>query len=144
MIRKSVLRQTSTFSVFALFMTALLIFSGDAYARLVPAKAQGKQTASQKSQVSAIIAARFLEQSSWGPTPATIAAVQSAGLQGYLQQQFAAPISTYATPGLKDKLVVVQNNFFVHALRGQDQLRQRVSMDGLSIYGVLVSVAGAL
>jgi uncharacterized protein (DUF1800 family) len=128
MIRKSVLRQRSTHSVFALCITALLISASGAYAGSVPVKARGKQAVSRKDQVSPIVAARFLEQSSWGPTPATIAAVQSAGLTGYLEQQFAAPISTYATPGTKDKLVVVQNNFFANALQGQDQLRQRVSM----------------
>ena len=36
------------------------------------------------AQVSAMAAARFLEQSSWGPTPATIAQVQQAGLAGIL------------------------------------------------------------
>ncbi len=79
------------------------------------------------SQVSAITAARFLEQSSWGPTPTTIAQVEQLGLQAYLQQQFSAPISTYPTPGAGAKFVVDQNQFFVNAMQGQDQLRQRVS-----------------
>lgn len=79
------------------------------------------------NQASAASAGRFLEQASWGPTPSTIAQVQQVGLQAYLQQQFSAPISTYTTPGATDKLNVVQNQFFVNAMQGQDQLRQRVS-----------------
>jgi uncharacterized protein (DUF1800 family) len=81
---------------------------------------------------SAMAAARFLDQASWGPTPATIAQVQTAGLQGFLQQQFSAPISTYATPPPVKfpniaSLGPLQNTFFVNAMQGQDQLRQRVS-----------------
>jgi uncharacterized protein (DUF1800 family)/sugar lactone lactonase YvrE len=78
-------------------------------------------------QVSAQVAARFLEQSSWGPTPATIAQVQQIGLQAYLQQQFNAPVSTYPTPATGAGLTSVQQQFFVNAMQGQDQLRQRVS-----------------
>jgi uncharacterized protein (DUF1800 family) len=80
-----------------------------------------------QDQVSAGVAARFLEQASWGPTPATIAQVQQSGLQGYLTQQFSAPVSTYKTPGPNDSLTMVQNQLFANATKGQDQLRQRVS-----------------
>jgi uncharacterized protein (DUF1800 family) len=79
------------------------------------------------NQASSASAARFLEQSTWGPTAASIAQVQASGLQGYLQQQFSAPISTYPALGPTDPLGVVQNQFFANALQGQDQLRQRVS-----------------
>lgn len=79
------------------------------------------------NQASAISAARFLEQSSWGPTPATIAQVQQIGLQAFLQQQFSAPVSTYPTPSAGQTLTPVQNQFFVNAMQGQDQLRQRVA-----------------
>ncbi len=82
---------------------------------------------SQGNQVTAAVASRFLEQASWGPTPATIAQVQQAGLQGFLTQQFSAPVSTYKRPGPKDDLTFVQKQFFVNATQGQDQLRQRVS-----------------
>ena len=79
---------------------------------------------SAQAQVSAQVAARFLEQSSWGPTSATISQVQASGLQSYLQQQFAAPVSTYP---VATTLASAQQQFFVNALQGQDQLRQRVS-----------------
>jgi len=77
--------------------------------------------------VSAAVAARFLEQSSWGPTPQTLAQVQQVGLQGFLNQQFSLPVSSYATPGTNDDLRFVQKQFFVKAAQGQDQLRQRVA-----------------
>jgi len=77
--------------------------------------------------VSAAVAARFLEQSSWGPTPQTIAQVQQAGLQSFLDQQFSLPVSGYGTPGANDDLRFVQKQFFVKAAQGQDQLRQRVA-----------------
>jgi uncharacterized protein (DUF1800 family) len=89
--------------------------------------ALAEQVSAGQDQVTAAVASRFLEQSSWGPTPTTIAQVQQAGLQGYLTQQFAAPVSTYKTPGTKDDLTFVQKQFFVSATQGQDQLRQRVS-----------------
>jgi len=85
------------------------------------------QVSSQGNLVDAGVAARFLEQSSWGPTPATIAQVQQSGLNGYLAQQFSAPVSTYKTPGANDDLRFVQKQFFVSAAQGQDQLRQRVA-----------------
>jgi len=74
--------------------------------------------------VSAAVSARFLEQSSWGPTAATIAQLQQADLPTFLQQQFSAPISTYPTPS---SFSAVQQQFFLNAMNGQDQLRQRVS-----------------
>jgi uncharacterized protein (DUF1800 family) len=86
-----------------------------------------EQVSSLQNQVTAAVASRFMEQASWGPTTNTIAQVQQSGLQGYLTQQFSAPVSTYKTPGPKDDLTFVQKQFFVSATRGPDQLRQRVS-----------------
>jgi len=111
MIGKSLHQQASSFRVLAFCLTALLLLS-----------------VASSAQVTSAVAARFLEQSSWGPTPASIAAVQQAGsLQAYLQQQFNAPVSTYTTPSSTQKIDFVQNQFFVNAINGQDQLRQRVS-----------------
>lgn len=80
-----------------------------------------------QDQLTASVASRFLEQASWGPTSTTIAQTEQLGFQGYLSQQFSAPVSTYKTPGSKDDLTFVQKQFFVNAMQGQDQLRQRVS-----------------
>ena len=40
---------------------------------------------------------RFLEQATWGPTPTLIEHVQAVGFESYLDEQFAAPISSYPT-----------------------------------------------
>ena len=78
--------------------------------------------------VSGIAAVRFLEQTSWGPDPASIARVQQVGFEQYLEQQFAAPASTYPDyPESELGLTRVQHRFFQNALTGPDQLRQRVA-----------------
>ena len=48
-------------------------------------------------------------------------------MQAFLNEQFAAPISTYPAPASTDDMTVVQKRFFTNALTGQDQLRQRVA-----------------
>ncbi len=77
--------------------------------------------------VNAMSAARFLEQSTWGPTPQLIAHVQQVGFQDFLREQFSAAASTYPAPASTDDMSFVQKRFFVNALQGQDQLRQRVA-----------------
>src|SRR5262249_61881358 len=85
------------------------------------------QVGNSTNGVSATAAARLLEQSTFGPTPALIQHVQQVGLQAFLNEQYKATASTYMTPGANDDIHVVQNRFFVNALNGQDQLRQRVA-----------------
>jgi uncharacterized protein (DUF1800 family) len=90
---------------------------------------------------------RFLEQSTWGPTPELIEHVRSVGLEGFLEEQFAAPMSSYPTlppyPTTRDtvnctntnstcqrdnySMYLLQNQFFRNALYGPDQLRQRIA-----------------
>jgi len=89
---------------------------------------------------------RLLEQATFGPTPALIAHVQTVGLEPFLEEQFDAPSSGYPTlplyPTTRDAtacpsgstcqrdnytMYPVQNRFFVNALYGGDQLRQRVA-----------------
>ncbi len=97
---------------------------------------------------------RFLQQTSFGPTPATLARVQELGVPGYLEEQFAVPASGYpdreyghlsldesdscsfaasrSSPVYacaRDQLTLfkLRNQFFVNALTQQDQLRQRVA-----------------
>ncbi len=81
--------------------------------------------------LSASAAARLLEQSTWGADPASLSHVQAVGMQAFLNEQFAAPISTFPAPGANDDMSFVQKRFFTNALTGQDQLRQRVAW-GLS------------
>jgi hypothetical protein len=97
--------------------------------------------------VTAAEAARFLEQSSFGPTPASIALVQQLGFTGFLARQFAVPATGYhgyayrspsqsigcpagsAATCARDNysLFPIQMQFFRNALNGPDQLRQRVA-----------------
>jgi uncharacterized protein (DUF1800 family) len=83
---------------------------------------------SANPKVSYLAAARFLEQASWGPDAASIAHVQDIGFDAWITEQMAAPISLYKSSNdSSDTLVKQQSEFFVHAMRGQDQLRQRVA-----------------
>ncbi len=79
------------------------------------------------SGVSANAAARFLEQATWGPTPQAIAHVQQVGLQTYLYEQSVAAKSFYIAPPPNSDITFVQQHFFINALNGNDQLRQRVA-----------------
>jgi uncharacterized protein (DUF1800 family) len=90
-------------------------------------------------------ATRFLDQSTFGPTPALVEHVRQVGFEQFLEEQFAAPISSYPTlplyPTTRDtatcdsvcardnySMYPLQNRFFVNALYGEDQLRQRVAL----------------
>ncbi len=78
--------------------------------------------------ISANVADRFLEQSTFGPTTALISQVQYSGLQGFLTAQYALPITKYPMPASGESgLGSVQQRFFVQNLTAQDQLRQRVA-----------------
>jgi hypothetical protein len=89
---------------------------------------------------------RFLEQSTFGPTPELIAHVSAVGFENFLNEQFEAPASSYPTlplyPSTRDNVACpsgstcqrdnytmypLQNQFFFNALYGPDQLRQRVA-----------------
>jgi uncharacterized protein (DUF1800 family) len=85
------------------------------------------QVGSGNSGVTPTAAARLLEQSTFGPTPATIQHAQTVGMQAFLNEQYAATASTYPAPGATDDISVVKHRFFTNALTGQDQLRQRVA-----------------
>ena len=74
------------------------------------------------------VAARFLDQAAFGPDPVTSAHVQAVGLEAYLNEQFAAPITPYPDPAATGfGIGQVQARFFTNAIHGQDQLRQRVA-----------------
>jgi uncharacterized protein (DUF1800 family) len=71
---------------------------------------------------------RFLEESTFGPTPALISQVQQIGFTSFLNNQFSAPASTYPDPASTvTDLTPTQQVFFTNALTGEDQLRQRVA-----------------
>lgn len=90
---------------------------------------------------------RFLEQASFGPTPAEVTRVQAIGFRAYLNEQFNLPMSSYPALTLMPtdtsqgcptgsaatcnrdnyQMYPLQLKFFQNALGGNDQLRQRVA-----------------
>jgi uncharacterized protein (TIGR03437 family) len=73
-------------------------------------------------------AVRFLEMTTWGPTPQNIVDIQTMGLNAWLAAQFAAPASAWPDPDSTTEGVArLQTAFFNIALNGGDQLRQRAS-----------------
>jgi uncharacterized protein (DUF1800 family) len=113
-----------------------------------PAPAPGTMPAAQPT--TAGDAVRFLEQSSFGPTEATIQEVMQKGTQLALEEQFAKAMSGYGTftdidpdprKGCPDTALPnpdicyrenytvqpLQRRFFANAVGAQDQLRQRVA-----------------
>jgi len=74
-------------------------------------------------------AVRFLEQSTFGPTPALVTQVQQIGFPEFLTSQFAASGSTYPDPASTvTSLQPTQQVLFTNALNNPDQLRQRVAL----------------
>ncbi len=79
-------------------------------------------------------AARFLDQATWGPTPAAIADLEHSGIRRWLRSQFMLNTSDLPDQPLLDSngntntnMAPVQAAFFVNAVNGADQLRQRVA-----------------
>jgi uncharacterized protein (DUF1800 family) len=74
-------------------------------------------------------AVRFLEQSTFGPTPDMVTQVEEIGFPAFLTNQFTAPMSTYPDPdSTVTSLTPTQQILFTNALMGPDQLRQRVAL----------------
>jgi uncharacterized protein (DUF1800 family) len=84
-----------------------------------------------------IVAARILDQTTFGPTAAAIAHVQAIGLNAYLAEQFAQPttllaaIPTAPLPNLclssNTAYPCAESEWWQTAITGNDQLRQRVA-----------------
>ncbi len=92
-------------------------------------------------------ATRLLEQASFGPTEATVAAVQAQGAAGWIDAQLATPATGYAAIDYIDRnsavgcptgaastcfrdnytAFPVQLQFYRNAINANDQLRQRVA-----------------
>jgi uncharacterized protein (DUF1800 family) len=115
-------------------------------ATVVPGYSQSGSASSTTQSMSASAAARFLDQATWGPTPASIAQLQQMGIASWLNAQFAMntseipdqPILTSAgRPNYHMK--PVQAAFFNNAVTGQDQLRQRVAFALSQIWVVSAS-----
>lgn len=104
---------------------------------LAPTSPGGPQSASD--------AVRLAKQASFGPTPGLVARIQSLGVNGWLDEQFAATGSTYADMAASDvrtdfcastdvicyrqhfSRMPVAMRFYADAISAPDQLRQRVA-----------------
>ncbi len=106
----------------------------------IRATSQASATASATANVSVtaplvttLAAVRFLEQSSFGPTAATIRDVRLMGFQAYLADQFTRSGSTFsdspnsADPTINGNPTTLQREFFTQALTARDQLRLRAA-----------------
>jgi len=77
-------------------------------------------------------AARFLSQATFGPTTALISKVQNEGFDAFLEEQFAAPVSSHmafvdATGVNPPTLQQTTDAWWTYAISAPDQLRQRVA-----------------
>jgi hypothetical protein len=75
--------------------------------------------------LSQITYGRFLDQCTFGVTPQLLAHVKQVGMQGFLDEQFALPESSWPPLATAQRSDAV-DAFFLNAASGQDQLRQRV------------------
>ena len=119
---------------------------GIAAALIVAVVGASESMRAQAFRVDTAEIVRFLEQSTWGPTPELIAHVRDVGIGDFLDEQFEAPMTGYPPmelyPTTRDQATCpngsacqrdnytmhpLQTRFFRNALYGEDQLRQRVA-----------------
>ena len=110
-----------------------------AKASFVPADGQVTVVTAKPNNVNAYAAARFLEQASWGPTPASVAEVQRLGIEGWINQQLGLRASVLNAPNYvidyDDSNKAAQDlawrwtdkSLYDLPLSGADQLRQRTT-----------------
>jgi len=73
----------------------------------------------------AITYGRFLEQTTFGPTPALLAHAKQVGMSAFIHEQFATPESSWPSLATVTRADAV-DAFVANAFSGQDQLRQRL------------------
>jgi uncharacterized protein (DUF1800 family) len=90
--------------------------------------------------LSAAEAAHFLNQATFGPSPADVAAVQARGREQWLQEQLHTPESV-VSDGLNTSQLRAQ--LFLNMATGQDQLRQRMVFALSQIFVVSANKVGS-
>ncbi len=102
---------------------------------------------SASAQTSPRAAARLLDQATFGPTPSSVAALESSTITGWLNAQFALNTSDLPDQPMLNSdgknnttLAPVKSAFFQNAVSGQDQLRQRVAFALSQIWVVSADV----
>jgi uncharacterized protein (DUF1800 family) len=108
-------------------------------ASFVPADGQVSVVTAKPTSVNAYAAARFLEQATWGPTPAAVAEVQRLGMEAWIDQQLGLRASVLNAPNYvidyDDNNRAARDlawqwtdkSLYDLPLSGQDQLRQRTT-----------------
>ncbi|HMB82073.1 MAG TPA: DUF1800 family protein, partial [Vicinamibacterales bacterium] len=76
--------------------------------------------------VTSLADARFLEQASFGPSPATLAHLHQVGINAYLDEQFALPETTIPMPA-DNNMDSIRQWMLYNYSASPDQLRQRVA-----------------
>jgi uncharacterized protein (DUF1800 family) len=92
------------------------------------------QPSATTPKVSVTAASRFLEQAGFGPSAASVAEVQALGFSDWIDAQIALPqaswsvIPNYSTDAKGNtSLAPTQAGFYMNAVSGDDQLRQKVA-----------------
>jgi uncharacterized protein (DUF1800 family) len=84
-------------------------------------------TATPARLISYAAAMRFLEQATWGPTPADVANLRHTGFAAWFARQQAAVRSTFPEPPTTAGPNFEVQAFLYNAMHGPDQLRQRMA-----------------
>ena len=107
-----------------------VIFTGSALAQTAPPTCPPPAP-----KVTAMAAARFLQQAGFGPNSTSVCEVQTLGFSAWIDAQIAIPSSQWSvipnyTIDLNGNatLAPTQQGFFVNAVNGDDQLRQRTAL----------------
>jgi uncharacterized protein (DUF1800 family) len=107
-------------------------YSGDAH--YLPSTSPTENVLLMPKQTTATAAARFLDQSSFGPTAAGIAHVQQIGLAAAITEQFGEATTLFSEPPLNDAECpnsnwnCTQSEYLNVSAFGNDQLRQRIAL----------------
>ncbi len=115
-----------------------------------PSPAPGPAPGPAPAPLSAAAAARFLAQAAFGGTPAEVAALQSQGIEAWLNDQFNRPRSTshwdwmvangYAITDNRNSFQGVDNTLWRKLMESPDVLRQRVVLALSELF--VISMAG--
>lgn len=119
--------QTGTISTSGLYTAPNQIFSGAISVTATSATDTTKKGTATVNLIAApqtASAARFLNQATFGATPALKAQVEQIGFEAFLNQQFAAPESVYPNP-LSATTQQTVDRFWSNMFKGDDHLRQR-------------------
>ena len=81
-------------------------------------------------------ARRFLQQAAFGPDTVSMLRVQHLGFSEYLTEQFGTASSPFPDAATLDVSVApVQARFYTNAVHGKDQVRQRMALALVEIFG---------